>query len=243
MVTWTPEYSIADTNAGKADAAYKKMGAYWGSCKLPDGTPQRIMLRAFHEFEDPGHIYGIGANFAVPYTEFLKAWHRMVVTIHEAGGTNVGFCWCPTEGWVDRTKMAQYVPPAAEVDWMASDWYNTPPSQSTPLATGWATFDQMFFYDSLGSSLQSKASLAAAHGKPFFVAETSTLPGTAGQKGKWFSDTAASVAKRSIIGVSIYDRDVTGAGDHDYRVTVPTSDPTCLSGWVAMAKSPAFQGR
>ena len=153
--------------------------------------------------------------------------------------------WCPTEGEVDRTKLAAYYPGDNFVDWVGSDWYNTPPGYSTPLHDGWASFAELFHYDALGASIPSKyTQYAFGRGKPFMVGETSTLPGAVGQKGQWFRDVPAALAAMpNCVGVSFYDCDVTGVGDKDWRVDQPTSDPSNLAGFVAMALSPAFKGR
>jgi hypothetical protein len=241
-VSWSPDYTIAEVNAGDADQIYTKMGDYFKTYK-----PTRIMLRIFHELD--GYFIWAVNGPGGPYTagQFISAWQRAVDTIRGTGADNVGFWWCPNEGpSMGRTGLSTYYPGDTYVDWVGSDWYNVVHSQSTPFHTGWAEWWELFNYGQYpGSTLWSQYDIygggiavsgqrgwtGTPHVKPFVVGETSSIfdpPPTAGsgdstKKGNWFRnvvDHANGIASMdNAVGVVFFDSDVHGQpGNYNWQV-------------------------
>lgn len=240
---WTPSYTIAQMNQGAADPVWTKMATY-----LKSFAPQRIIIRAFHEFDGASNTYCIRTDWSQqpPYpvtpAQFASAWHRMVDVFHaQVGATNVGFMVCPMEGAIDRSVLATYINAIGPTwyDWIGTDWYNTVYAQSSPLHAGWASWEEIFHYDALGANGWSQYAIYgggyAVSGqkgvtlpqglpvqKPFMIGETGSLydPAVPTRKGDWFRDIVAAAKKMpELIGISFYDQDVSGA-----KVGVQTGD-------------------
>ena len=268
MVSYTPGQSVASMNAGNADAAWAKYATYWASLK-----PQKIMLRAFWEF-DGDFVWSVGGT-SYTAAEFISAWQRMVGIFQANGADNVGFMWCPNEGGVHltRSQLSDYYPGDAYVDWVGSDWYNHLTGFSTYLHSGFAQWAEIFNYGvfspfSIYSTYDIFGSGAAVSGnrgwtgtprvKPFLVGETSSPydSGSAGAKAAWFtnmlSDANGIKSMSKCIGVSFYDRDVHSGSDFDWRVASDASvvnvtgtdpDSTTLAGYVSMGQDTTMRGK
>jgi hypothetical protein len=216
-VTWCPSYTIAQMNAGAADAIWAKFATYLATRK-----PQKIMLRPFHEFDISPPTYTVvnsSQQQVVPSADFRAAWQRMVGIFQANGATNVGFWFVPTEGGgpgggAGRTMIAECYPGDAYVDWVGSDAYNRVFYQSCPLHAGWADWWELFnygingggsiphwsLYDILSRSpgdpdravpgTRGLASNVVLRTKPFVAGETSTIYDGAApnRKANWFRE-------------------------------------------------------
>jgi hypothetical protein len=175
--------------------------------------PYRIMMRLMHEF-DLGHVpYACTSIAAAP--QWVNAWRYIVQRIHARGATNVGFWWCPTEqaGSPSRPVINACYPGDEYVDWVSSDLYNNVGGWSTPLHEGWAEFNELVDYGSLGGP----PSMMNMYGgkKPFVVGETGSRfdPANVNRKGNWFRniDTTKSPSLR---GIAFFD---VNTGSQEYN--------------------------
>jgi hypothetical protein len=251
VVSWTPNYTIAQINNGAADAIWAKAANYFKTYPFP------IMLRPFWEFDGPWFTWGYGYNGANYYSaaEFKNAWQRMVNIFRANGATNVGFFWTPQEGPVftgssgsTRDLLAQYYPGDAYVDWVGTDAYNLCVNENncnaTPLHSGWASFNDMFNYSSRCSCVSSHD--AYGPHKPIVVGETGSyydFNNTSNKKGDWFRNIPAAAKNMPYLrGIAFYDVDASGVGaSHDnFLVDYPTSDPSVYAGFKALAADPWF---
>ena len=230
VISWTPNYTLTQMNAGAADAIWAKAAAYFASLGFP------VMLRAFVEFDGTPTYAGCGAPL-------ISAWQRMVNVFEADGASKVGFFWSPTEGQ-NRACISSSYPGDAYVDWVGSDWYNSCLTDGTgwctPLHPGWASFDELFNYTALGSTSTSQHDAWGPH-KPFVVGETGTWYDT--PKGQWFRDIPAAAEQMQWLrGIEFYDSDVSAVegARNNFRVDCPTSDQTVYDGWLAMAADPLF---
>lgn len=246
---WSPNYTIAQVNAGTADAIFTKMGTYWATYK-----PNKIMLRLFHEFDAASFTWGFSGGVPTG-ANFVLAWQRAVGLIQAAGGTNVGFWWCPNEylGGLTRTALNAYYPGDAYVDWVGSDIYNHNTGQSTPLHTLWADWWELFNYgqdwatdychydiysrsagDPLRAISGAKTFVGTTYTKPFVVGECSTPYDSGGittRKATWLTNVTghakALSAMSHMVGICFYDADVSSApgSDFDWRLCSDASVP------------------
>lgn len=238
-ITWTPNFSLGDFLAGKADAILDKMGSWWAA------SP--VTLRIFHEF-DLGATYGLhGPGGPYSAAQFVAAFQHATLRLR-AKAPGLRFVWCPTEGAIDRALCAACFPGAAFVDYIGSDWYNTG-GWATPLHDGWASFEELFHYDALGSPYESKYTFAVKQGVPFVVCETGSIydPTRPSRKADWWQAIPDALARMpNCRAVIVYDEDVTPPPESgiDWRVDSTgsqpgvkgASDPATLAGFVAMAR-------
>ena len=271
-IAWTPNYTIAQMNAGAADTIWAKAANYWKGY-----APNRIMLRTFTEFNlcttyaaPPCSLNG---NVNYCGTPFINAWRRMVNIFKQNGATNVGFEYNMDEG-NNRDCVNQSYPGDAYVDWVGSDTYNRSHvadnnSYSTPLHPGWAEWWELFhysgnniygakvpwsMYDIFGSGAASAADIGVAGlptRKPFVIGETGSIydPNYPTKKGDWFRNIAAAPngakSMSSLMGISFFDEDVTGAEgtDSNFFVDYPTTNSDVYAGYIQMARDPWFNTR
>jgi hypothetical protein len=233
LVVWSPNRTIGEVNAGRADDCFKRAAQHFRSFDFV------IMLRLFHEF-DVTHVpwHGCGQAFA-------KAWRRVVGIFRDVGATNVGFWWVPTES-ADRGCLRASYPGDRFVDWVGSDTFNFCYSDelecySTPLHSGWAEFAELADH----GAFPSVHDLYGPR-KPFVIGETGTVFDPAkggGPKGDWFRRIpAAARTMRYLRGVSFYDADVSAVEGprNNFMVDYPTSDPAVYAGFVEMARDRWF---
>jgi hypothetical protein len=237
VVTWMPNRTIADVNAGLVDPCFRAVADHFKSFGFP------VMLRIWNEFD---------LSFVTWHAcgqSFIDAWRRVVGIFRQQGATNVGFWWTPEEG-VDRTCVNNSYPGDAYVDWVGSDSYNTcyvgeGGCWSTPYHSGWAAFAELFNYQ--GLSFKSQHDLWGPR-KPFVVGETNTVydPNNPNRKGDWYGAIPAAAQSMPYLrGISFYDQDVSAVEGprNNYRVDYPTSNPNVYSGFKKMAAHPWFNTR
>lgn len=240
-VTWNPSQTCAAVNSGSFDQGIRNVADHFKS------YPFRIMLRLWREFDSP----------SVPFNpktgqDFIDAWKRFVRIFREQGATNVGFWWCPNEGYVRETIVKSY-PGDAYVDWVGSDWYNwcshtgDPGCYSAPYHAGPASFAEIFDYpDGPDNPLLVSQHNAWGPRKPFMVGETGTIldpTAPSSWKGDWFRAIPAAAKKMQWLrGVTVYDCDVTAAEGPktNFRVDAPPNNPDPLAGFKAWAADPWF---
>ena len=247
LITWTPDYTITQINNGAADAIFAKAANYWKTYNFP------IMLRIFDEFDNPSAVYAAvpdsaNGNVNTCGAPFIAAWQRMVNIFKANGASNVGFWWTPEEG-VTRTCVNASYPGDAYVDWVGSDWYNSclvgnTSQWCTPLHSGWASFNEVFNYTALGSSLNDQHNLWGPH-KPFVIGETGTWydSNNPTYKGAWYANIpAAAQSMLYLRGIEFFDEDVSAAEGalNNFRVDYPTSDSSVYAGFKQMAANAWF---
>jgi len=234
IVSWSPDRPLSDVNAGALDGCFRSVADYY------KGFSFKIMLRMWWEFNGN---WMIGSGCGQTY---IDAWRRVVGIFRERGATNVGFWWSPQEGY-DRTCSSNSYPGDAYVDWVGSDAYNwcgvgESGCWSSPLHSGWAQFGEIFDYGS------NSAHDTFGSRKPFVVGETNTIfdAGSAAAKGQWYRNVpAAAQQMEHLTGVQFFDVDVTAyeGPKSNWPVDYPTSVPSALDGFVALARDPYFNAR
>lgn len=242
-VTFSPSYTIAQVNAGTADAHFAEAIDTFKAYNFP------IMWRLFHEFDQTGISYSAspsdwGANF-------ISAWQRVVDMAASRGADNIGFWWCPTEGLTpDRSLVHASYPGDAYVDWVGSDNYcffkHGSGSYSSPLHSGWAELWELFNY--FPGTNQNYHDIWGPH-KPFVIGETGCVyddgVGYEDDKGAWFEAIPAAIADMQYLtGISFYDQDVSfvEGADANFRVDHSTSVAAIYAGWQAMCGSSVWNG-
>ncbi len=227
-VTWSPPYSIADVNLGKADSVFKLAAQHFGSYGFP------IMLRLWWEFDNTaGFPWSVGGSTNIG-TPFITAWKRVVNIFKTNGGSNVGFWWCPLEGSPDRAGINASYPGDAYVDWVGSDVYNGGDGTwSTPLHQGWATFEETTLYPN--PPVPSQYSLWSSK-KPFVIGELGCKADA--RKGDWFRGIPAALKTKgiNICGISFFDQDVSLAEPGNNWFVDTSSDS--YAGFKQMANDP-----
>lgn len=243
--TWSPSQSPADVNSGSFDTGCANVADHFASY-----APIKVMLRLWHEFDNPSTPYTPPGG-AAGGPDFIEAWQRIVGIFQAQGATNVGFWWCPNEGFVRTTVNASY-PGDAYVDWVSSDSYNWcsysgSGCYSTPLHEGEAQFAEIFDYPP--NTIPGETSQHDLWGpaKPFVIGETGTIldatqPTT--WKGDWFRAIPDAARQMSYLrGISFYDQDVSAVegAAANFRVDAhPTSDPDAYDGFKELAADPWF---
>jgi hypothetical protein len=241
LVSWSPDRSMADVNAGLVDACFRVVARHLKSFRFP------VMLRLWWEFD------GSWTPWSGTGRPFVRAWRRVVGIFSKAGATNVGFWWCPNE----RARTAAQSPAIdssypgdAYVDWVGADIYNWETvgggGYSTPLHPGWAEFWELFDYVGQGADGTRYSSMHDAYGarKPFVIGETGTVydpNATSTKKGDWFRDIPRAARSMEYLrGISFYDADVSAVeGERsNFRVDFPTSIPDVYDGFKQMAMDP-----
>jgi len=200
-ITWSPAGTIAQILAGSANAAIDTVATRYAA------KPYRIIVRLFHEFNDPrtapwtptDYKIGLGSGSATVTTaDFNAAWQLVVGRflakttaagkgLNGQGINNVGFWWCPIElAGANATLTWGYWPGDGYVDWAGTDRYNSDVSGFTsPIHAGWAEFGELFDYtNNYGSGSFNTApnqSYANRWGpvKPFILGETGSKYDTA----------------------------------------------------------------
>ncbi len=225
-VTWAPPMSIAQVNAGNADAVFGVAADLWKA------MPFTVMLRPFWEFDgEAGFPWSCG-NSADIGANFVTAWRRMVGIFQSHGASNVGFWWCPLEGSPDRPGINASYPGDAYVDWVGSDIYNGGDGNwNTPLHGGWASFEECTFYSPpIAGSQYSLRSPT----KPFVIGELGCTK-DATRQGDWYRAIPAVLAtKPNMTGISFFDQDVSGLEGSTANWFVDSS-PDAYAGFKTMA--------
>ncbi len=238
-VTWSPPYSIADVNAGKADQVFTVAANHFGSYGFP------IMLRLWWEFDNTaGFKWSVGGtpNIGSP---FVAAWRRVVSIFQAAGATNVGFWWCPLEGSPDRPGINASYPGDTYVDWVGSDVYNGGDTYdengnkkwSSPLYAWWASFADCALYKKddprNAEHVTSQYDLWSAR-KPFVIGELGCRADP--RKGDWWRNIPLALQTAPhMVGLSIFDQDVSKAEPGNDWLVDTSADS--LAGFKQMAQA------
>jgi hypothetical protein len=161
-------------------------------------------------------------------SDWIAGWRYIVNYMRTAGATNVGFCWCPSElanrnntvGFTGRTQLLATYPGDAYVDWVGIDRYNhgINGGNSSPMHTGWAEFDELFNYTTLGYN-SGQPSIMNEYGgaKPIVIWETGGLydSGSASRKANWYTNIGSvsyphtptgSAGRHVLCGVQQFDQ-------------------------------------
>jgi len=169
---------IAGIAAGQKDAVIDAQADHWKALGVP------LIVRLFHEFDLPGVPYTMQG---VAASTWISAWRRIVERVQNRGATNVGFWWCPVEGY-DRAKTSAVWPGDEYVDWSGSDNYNAQAHGGTgyvtPLHPGWAEFWELFDYGEAWSGGDSYLDAQAVRGRRDGLA---LRPKPAGKQGRLVS--------------------------------------------------------
>jgi len=247
VVSWSPNATLADINAGSEDACFNEMADYFKQFQFP------IMLRLMWEMDDTGPIW-----HATTGTDYVQAWQRIVNLFKARGATKVGFYWCPTHG-VNRTLADASYPGDTYVDWVGADGYNhNSGGWDSPLHSGWAELWEILGYPPTGGNT-SVHDVWGPH-KPYIIGETGTVydSGTPTRKANWFRNipTLAVSHMPYLRGVEFFDQDLAGdvSEKWDWRVDNNqtydqrqagidgTFDATTYQGFLDMAASSFFAG-
>jgi hypothetical protein len=215
VVTWSPNASMAQVASGQWDGCITSIANYLKA------FPFRVMLRPFWEMDGNWMLWQ-----AYPGQEqtWIDGWQHFVALFQAAGASNVGFWWCPTEGY--RRSLATAVYPGDRyVDWVGSDSYNQASStvQTSPLHPGWAEFWELFNYTGHGTSLLSKHD-EFGPAKPYAVGETSSLYDSTdvNRKANWDRNIEASPYGKPdmpyLVAVEAYDQNLVTSEGFDWRV-------------------------
>lgn len=235
VVSWSPDRSLADINAGNADACFRAVADYFKSFGFP------IMLRAFWEHNGDWMAW---SGYRQP---FIDAWRRMVTLFKERGASNVGFFWSPQEGGQDRAGTLASYPGDEWCDWVGSDVYNWCRSGEsgcwvTPIHSGWAEFWEILDYgpESIHDNFGAR--------KPIIVGETNCVydPAQPTKRGQWYRNIPAAAKNMEYLrGVQFFDVDVSAAEGEKARwpVDYPTTEASVFEGFKALALDPWFNTR
>ncbi len=234
------EYSIAETNAGAADATWTAIAIWLRSLGFP------VMMRLWWEFDNtPGAFpwcVGGTPNIGGP---FVTAWKRVVAIFKAQAASNVGFWWCPLEGG-DRNGVNQSYPGDTFVDWVGSDVYNScyvgeTGCWTTPLHAGWASFAEAALYPN--PPVASQYSLWSPK-KPFVWGEVGCVydkNAASNLKGDWFRGVPAALKAKGPLacGISFFDQNVSGfeGGKANWLVDYPVTIPDVIAGFKQMAQT------
>jgi hypothetical protein len=230
VLSWHPGFTVAQAAAGSADECFRQFAR---AARAYGGT---VMLRLFWEWNIPGMAWG-----TQDAQTFITAWRRIVNVVRSEGATNVGFFYCPDEGY-RKLAVAGY-PGDAYVDWVGSDAYNHNRTDvySTAFKRGWAEFGEIFYHTpsvSLHDQLGSR--------KPFVVGETGTPEDTAvaGRKGAWLRNAGSFVRDKmpNVKGFLYFDVDVSKVEHPTYNWRIDTS-ASAHDGFRAIARMPHFNTR
>ncbi|HZG34335.1 MAG TPA: Ig-like domain-containing protein [Gaiellaceae bacterium] len=230
VLSWHPGFTVDQAAAGQADDCFRQFAR---SAKAYGGI---VMLRAFWEWNIPGMAWGTQSPQSM-----ITAWRRMVDIIRSEGATNVGFFYCPDEGY--RKLAVDGYPGDAYVDWVGSDAYNHNRTDvwHSPMGTGWGEFWQIFYHTpavSLHNQLGSR--------KPFVIGETGTPedPAVAGRKGNWHRNAGTFIRDNmpNLKGYIYFDIDASKVEHSTYNWRLDTSGSS-MDGFGAMARMPHFNTR
>jgi hypothetical protein len=252
VVTWAPNASLSDINAGLRDDCIKAVAIYFKQ------FPFTIMLRPMHEF-NYGNMYWVGCG--QPY---INAFRRIVTLFQGQGAANVGFIWSPVEAVQNcpggSTRDASY-PGDDAVDWIGPDRYNhncpVGGCFSSPCHGTWAEWWELFNYTgNCVSTADPDVYTAWSSHKGFMPAETGSNydPSDPNRKANWFrnivNDPRAAPAMQYLIGIEFFDQDVHMTeprndwlvdSNHVYDQIGPGSfDPVTYQGFKDLAASPMF---
>jgi hypothetical protein len=245
LVTWTPG-SITSDSVLKAVISGSRDDCIGAVADQLKSYGFRIMLRPFHEFDwyqyhkraDGTYDYSTNGGASVDPVlggQAVATAFRHVVDVFKAhGATNVGFIWNPDEGGGSRLMQDYAYPGDGYVDWVASDRYNGCGTNcwASPYGSGWADFNKIFNYPAslTGGEGNIHQRFAVAHGKPFFIPETSSKydASDVNRKGNWFASIAKakdpsdasspSYYLSNLIGVEVFDQYVTAENNNDSRI-------------------------
>ncbi len=226
VISWHPGFTVAQAANGLADDCFRQFAR---AAKEHGST---VMLRMFWEWNIPGMHWGTQNA-----QTFITAWRRIVNIIRAEGATNVGFFYCPDEGYRDLA-VAGY-PGDAYVDWVGADAYNHDREDvySTAHHTGWAEFGEIFFHTpsaSLHDQLGSR--------KPFVIGETGAPEGAVpGRKGNWYRNAGTFIRDRmpNLKGFLYFDVDVSAVELPTYNWRIDTSSAS-LEGFRDLAQMAHF---
>lgn len=256
-ITWTPNRSAVNNDSvckqiinGNRDACLDAAAALLRDKSVP------IMLRVLHEFDFMQ--YFTRSDSTLDYTTdatqaqaIIDAWRHVVTRFQLQGATNVGFYWCPDEGGGPRSMVGLAYPGDTWVDWVGSDRYNHADSGFSGCgASGWVDFYRIFNHTTSQCSGQQNYHdrFAVAHGKPFFVGETSTRYDSSitTRKNTWYSDIAKAKDPTdslrymsNLIGVSVFDQWVAEENNSDWRIDSNQTAAMAVTGGLG-TQSPSF---
>jgi hypothetical protein len=235
LVSWSPGYTIAQVNAGQADACFKGIADRFKAFGHP------IWLRLWWEFNGTWFPWSYDPNNP---QAFVSAWQRVVDIFKAEGATNTMFTWSPDEGAYKPGSRSGY-PGDANVDWVASDAYNwnLPTNWCGPFQVGWCDFWQLFHHGYSGTSAVGVEKDFRGI-KPFMAAETGSVedPLNATHKGQWMQNMAARI-KTDFPGLRAlvyFNSNQTVADGANWRVDTSQSS---LNGFAALAQDPYFHTR
>ncbi len=215
IISWSPNASIAQVNSGTFDACFTNVANHFKQFNF------KLMLRMWWEFDGNWMTWKatVGEEAA-----WISAWRRVVGLFKAAGASNVGFWWCPTEGF-NRTLASACYPGDAFVDWVGSDCYNqaTPTVWTYPLRAGWGEFWELFNYTGHGTSIVCKHNEFGPR-KPYVVGETGSLydSATPSRKANWYrsidSHAYGLQGMPYLCGVQFFDVNLVTTEGFDWKV-------------------------
>lgn len=90
--------------------------------------PHAILLRIFHEFNDPttsgsGYPWGVGGGTSNQPADLVAAWRHIHDRFVADGATNVRFVWCPDGVNLDLNRLRASYPGDGYVDYAGWDTY------------------------------------------------------------------------------------------------------------------------
>lgn len=231
--------NVTQIAAGAADSTIDRYADHFKTLGFP------LMIRMFHEQDLEFLSYTCRNREA----DFVRAWRRVVDRFKARGATNVGFWWCPMEGYHRASADASY-PGDEYVDWVGTDTYNWSyvgeDSYSTPLHPGWAEFGELFDYktDAGGAPLQNRHDRYGPR-KAFVVGETGCThdPHHPDKKAQWYRNIpAAAKQMEHLCGIAFFDQNVAPIEGPKANWLVD-NPPSALAGFVEMARDPWFNTR
>lgn len=241
-VSWFPgrvlstditQNSMISVLNGDFDSEFTSALTYWKNLGY------RIMWRLCWEFDGNWFPWSPTANASAndnqpnpgcTSAQWIAAWQYIVALRNSIGASNVGFWWCPTDGY-NRSLATACYPGNSYVDWVGSDIYNQAddttggnhPIQTSPLHAGWAEFWECFNYTGHGTAAASKHDEFGPL-KPFVAGETGTLYlGTdANSKANWYRNIVdhayALPTMPYLCGIQFFDADLHTSEGFNWRV-------------------------
>jgi hypothetical protein len=255
VVSWSPNDSLAQINAGNADGCIKAVADY----EL--GFNFTVMLRILWEFQSNFLWVGCRQPYVDAYQRFVNLFKSEAMRLGRP--MNVGFIWSPQEPIINcpggSTREASY-PGDSYVDWIGSDRYNSNGCDngacySTPCHGGWAEWWELFNYTgNCTSTAGPDVYTAWSSHKPFIPMETGSKYdlNDPNHKANWFRniylDPRGIESMQYAIGIEFFDQFAT-AGSDDWFVdhnqpagtnVEGTVDPVTYQGFKDLAASSMF---
>jgi beta-mannanase len=195
--------TLASIAAGGSDAYLRS----YADAVVAFGHP--VVLSFGHEMN--GTWYSWGEGHASPAT-FVAAWRHIVRVFRAAGAANVTWLWTVNSVRGASSKLSQWWPGSAWVDWTGIDGYYFRATD---------TFGSVF-----GSTI---ADIRAFSGKPLLIAETAV--GTTSDRESQIDALFAGVSEDDLAGVVWFDAaQHAGVYHQDWRLE---DDPSALAAFTA----------